>query len=173
MNGRLNNGVKARGDGGGDSWANEHRVELGRDSYLADFDGYIGQVAFAGNTGNRLFLEYAVRGTKGRKEFAIVALFDRKASVEIAKRAKGSLSTDLYLWVCRMLALHQSHPPKFFYVCGGNSAPWTMIELDIETGEEIGTRQVEKPRWKEVWDAFGLTGLRNLIVKSFTPQPCA
>lgn len=162
------NGVKARADGQGELWANEHRAELGAQFNMNDIDGLIGLVGFAANTGNRLFVEYVPDGTfqdrfKSVRGFAVVALFDRKLSVEAAFGTSYRVSQAFYLYLCRSLSEHQPKPPKFFYVIGSR-APYTLIELDITTGDEIKRYYLEDNRWKDIWEATGLVELRKLLL---------
>ena len=166
---RMRNGVKSRFDGGGDKWANEHRVRLWRDDYMQDIDAIFGMEIFGKNTADRLFAEYVPLGHEDhnrlQRRFGLVALFDRKIS-EFAAFHKGSkMSLDLYLWLCRIIGSTQSIDPKFFYVCGNNEMPWTMIEIDIHTGNRTGEPHVItcEQEWRRVWSALGIREIRRRV----------
>jgi hypothetical protein len=172
---RSENGVKERADGKGDAWADSHR-QLGATYNMSDLDAVMGVTAFAQNTGEKLFLEYvpdnyANRG-KQIRSFAAVAMFDRKLSEHAIQYS--DVSTSLYLWICRTLGEKQPVPPKFFYIIGGQAPPWRMIELDIETGEQIGQQhEMTKDNsieWKNLWVATGLHALREECRRFIDPK---
>jgi len=159
-------GTKKRLDGQGDAWANQHRASLPKDYYFQDVDAMFGAVVFGKNTGEKLFLEYVPDGYKNRtkkiRSFAVVAIFDRKVTREAAFSNYNTISCALYLWLCRTLGESQPQKPRFFYVIGSQEPPWTMIEINITTGEEIGQEtKLERVDWKIVWETLGLTSLRN------------
>lgn len=176
---RMDNGVKARADGAGDAWAQSHRT-LGRDFHMHDIDVLFGLVAFGQNTGERLFLEYVPDNYQNRtsviRKFAAVAMFDRKASTKAAFSQQNALSTAQYLWQCRTLGEGGNQPlmPKFFFVIGKQTPPWEMIEIDIYTGERTGVEELifmkSQAEWQRVWDALGLTSLRNELRQWVDPQ---
>lgn len=156
-------GVKIRADGQGDAWADAHRA-LGSSFYLTDVDGMIGMVGFAANTGERLFLEYVPDNYENHRNairrFATVAMFDRKATRALAFHKHNRVGLAYYLDTCRRLAETQPKPPRFFFVIGRDRPPWTMIELDITTAEQIGEIELGAMNWRQVWNALGLTVLR-------------
>lgn len=167
---RLLNGSKARWDGKGDAWANAHRAELGSGCFMQDVDACFGTMVFGQNTGERLFLEYVpddyVNRTKTIRDFAIVAFFDRKASIEAAYANKNLVSRALYVWLCRVLSQYQPIAPRFFYVVGGQIPPWRMIEIDILSDEKTEHPPIEKVTdWKRLWAALGLSELRDALAR--------
>jgi len=164
-------GVKERLNGAGDAWANQHRESLGSHFYLQDVDAMFGTIVFGHNTGERLFLEYVPDSYENRqekvREFGVVALFDRKSSRDAAFGNHNRVSMALYLWMCRSLSKIQgiSRSPKFFFVIGGQSPPWQMIEIDIDTGEELQMTEINTSSWRSTWQAFGLMRLRDEIAR--------
>ena len=165
-------GVKVRKDGKGDAWALAHRDGLGRGFYMSDVDGIVGMMGFAANTGERLFIEYKFVGEYSSsviKQFATVAVFDRKWSRELAFAEGNQVSTAWYLDLCRRLGKTQSKPPRFFFVIGQDRPPWTMIELDIETGDVRQEEVLDGMNWKVVWRAVGLSSLREQLRQWIDP----
>ena len=170
----LNNGVKARNDNMGDGWASAHRL-LGKTFNMQDVDALFGAVAFGQNTGEKLFLEYVPDDYLNRgsaiRTFKIVAMFDRKTSIQAADHFQNSVSMAFYLWICRSLSTHQKRNPKFFYVIGGGCPPWGLIGIDLFTGERSGEyAQIETADeigFNDVWKSFGLIELRQSITKEF------
>ena len=164
------NGVKPRADGKGDGWANAHREQLGPDYHCQDIDGYFGFCAWGANSGDRLFMEHVPDGFKNAnnliREYAVVALFDRKSTTSAARCDRNIKSTSFYLWLCRNLSMAQPFPVRFFWVIGKDNPPWMMQELSIETGEEKEDMiTLDKPDWRSIWDTIGLTDLRNSLKK--------
>jgi hypothetical protein len=159
------NGVRIRADGKGDGWAQAHRDELGPTYNMSDLDGYVGLVGFAGNTGDRLFMEYVPDNyaNKGKtvRRFATVALFDRKASRDYAFSEANAVSLAFYLDLCRRLGETQPKPPKFFFIIGRQATPWELVELDIQTGQIISEFTLQQGRWRVFWEAVGLVALRG------------
>lgn len=166
---RNSQSVKVRLDGAGDGWANQHRESLAKKFYIQDVDALFGTVVFGHNTGEALFLEYVPDNYQNRRktirEFGVVAIFDRKSSERAAFGNHNLVSMGLYLWLCRMLGRVQTIKPKFFFVIGGQSPPWTMIEIDIETGEEMRRRDVDTSDWNSIWNELGLLDLRTEIAR--------
>ena len=169
---RLDNGTLARADGKGEAWANEHREALGSNYYLQDLDGLFGLNVWGHNTGNRFFLEYVPDSweNKGRvcREFGVVALFDRKSSIETAQHTRNTLSLAFYLYLCRTHRSMQpdSLAPRFFYVCGDDDEPpWHMYEVDIDTGLRVGAPVELSARgdWMPAWKELGLVALRAAL----------
>jgi len=161
------NGARARMDGKGDPWANDHRAALGGGFNMQDVDAYMGMFAFAGNTAEKLFMEFVPDSFENRyneiREFAVVALFDRKCSREIALSKQFIVTRQFYLWQCRAFARLQPRAPKFFYVTG-SGYPWAMIELDIATGavcNEYVLPRMDAADWRAIWQAAGLVRLRD------------
>jgi hypothetical protein len=166
MDHRSSNGVKLRADGGGDGWANTHRLQLGNQFLMSDIDCLFGGLVFGQNTGERLFMEYApdnwANRTKRIRQFAMVAMFDRKKTEAAALSAHNTLATAFYLWLARVHGASQPKPPRFFYVIGGDSPPWDMIEVDIHTGDTAtDIIRLNSVDWPTMWAALGLTDLRN------------
>lgn len=163
---RLLNGTRARLDGKGDGWANAHRSFLGREHLMNDVDGAFGLEVWGGNTEERIFLEYEPDVYRTRfkliRRFALVAMFDRKRDSDAARAA--SVSTAFYLWQARTLSQQQPVPGKFFFVFGGQEPPWTLQELDIQTGLPAG-QPVVLPAvdWSVIWTQIGLAGLRGQL----------
>ena len=160
--------TRPRLDGRGDGWANGHRNALGNESYLQDIDGYFGMLGFTANTGDRLFLEYVPDSYKNResaiREFGLVAMFDRKRDLQAMHSPKVVLSKAVYLWFCRKIGLSQPVMPRFFYVLGtAEHGPWTLVECDIWTGNEIREFTLTENFWKSIWDKIGLEEARRKI----------
>ncbi|NCC85188.1 MAG: hypothetical protein EOM03_13835 [Clostridia bacterium] len=169
-NNRLSNGVKVRMDGKGDAWSNAHRDQLGNNAFMQDLDAMFGFAAFGHNTGERLFLEYVPDSWENRhnsmRTFGVVALFDRKASLGAAFSGKNALSSNFYRFLCRLIASAQPIPPRFFYVIGGQEPPWTMVDVDICNGQEIGNRvELTSANFKTMWESLGLGSARNVLMQ--------
>ncbi len=160
------NGVRVRHDNGGDEWANEHRLELGNQFYLEDLDGFIGSFGFARNGQDTLFAEYQPDGYENRmkdiREFALVAMFDRKQTYRAAFGDGSKLTRAFYLSQCRRNAKCQPIAPKFFYVVGTES-PWQMYELNIDNAEVSHQFQLERGNWHEIWKIAGLIDARRSL----------
>lgn len=165
----LHNGARARIDGRGDAWADEHRHGLGMSFLMSDLDAIFGTVVFGQNTGDRLFIEYVPDAYANRfktvREFGLVAMFDRKMSINAAFDQRNKLSTAVYLWICRKLGAGQAKRPKFFFVIGDQAPPWRMVEIDITNGEPTGAEATIASRedWGPVWEYLGLAPLRREI----------
>lgn len=170
----LFNGVKKRFDGKGDAWAEGHRI-LGPTFNMQDMDGFFGLTVFGANTGDRLSLEYVPDNYKNKlsfiREFALIGMFDRKASIVTTLDEMNRVSSAFYLWQCRLPK--QPIEPKFFYVIGGQSPPWTMIEINIHDGEQTGTQDTlienSKTDWMRVWRTLGLIDIRRELKKWIDP----
>ena len=161
---RNDQGVKIRSDGNGDQWANQHRDELGSKFYIQDVDGLFGMCSFAQNSGERLFMEYVPDHYRNKskiiREFAVIAIFDRKQSKHAIQ--VSDLSTAFYLHQARLYGRVQPIMPKFFFVVGTES-PWTLIELNITTGETISECVLDDGEWLSVWKTLKLTDMRDLL----------
>jgi hypothetical protein len=173
---RLDNGVRVRRDGQGDAWANTHREGLGNKFYLQDIDALFGMEVFGANTGDRLFIEYEPDNYENRfnaiREFALVAMFDRKATLAGAMHPGSKVSRDLYLWLCRTIGLAQPIAPKFFLVIGESEPPWQMIEIDINTGRKLGEpSEVDGDNFRQVWNQLGLAELRSQLRRYINTTP--
>jgi len=165
---RMETGVRVRSDGGGDGWANAHRTALGNRFYLQDVDAVAGIEWFATNTAERVFAEYEPDSWENRLEvirrFALVAMFDRKSTIDAAFSPQNRISSAFYLHLCRTHVDRQPRPPRFFFLVGGQKPPWEMVELDIDAGDEIGNRvEINGQNMRGVWDAIGLTELRKFL----------
>ena len=165
---RGDNGVKVRHDGRGDNWADQHRRSLRGRFLMQDMDAYAGFHAFAANTGEKFFLEYepdkSNARTVSKRQLGFVALFDRKSNTK-AMRDKNlsGLSRQVYAHICRTYRAAQPTAPKFFYIVG-ESSPWGMIEIDIDTlQEKSGIVELYEDDWMQIWDDFGLIELRNAL----------
>ena len=174
---RNDQGVKKRVDGKGDPWAKAHRDELGKRFVMSDMDGYFGHFGFAANTGDRLFMEYVPDEWRNHdrliRQFAVVAMFDRKTTEAWAFHSENMLSRAFYLWLCRTLGGLQPVPPRFFYIVGTDAPPWQMIELDIETGRVAGRHNLPTKDWKPLWEAVGLTDMRRSLERLLCkPKNC-
>lgn len=169
MIGRLGNGVRRRMDGRGDGWANAHREELGSRYYLQDVDGVFGLEVWGANTGERLFMEYEPDNWEHRQDwvrrFAIVALFDRKVSLDRALSEHNRVSAAFYMWLCRELGARQPQQPRFFFVVGGQSPPWDLVEMDTQTGNVLSTHQLAGADFRQVWQRIGLLSLRQELAR--------
>jgi hypothetical protein len=155
---QLNNGVKVRNFGTGDSWSNQHRKSLPKKYLLSDIDGIIGLVQ---SSENKLFMSFVPDNQFGKiiRDFGISALYDRKDSE--AAIDETALSTSLYLHLARSLAQTQPIAPKFFYVVG-TCSPWTMIEVDITSGKKTGVKaEVAQDDWTTFWDTLGISKVHD------------
>ena len=161
---RLNNGVLARVDGGGDTWAGEHRQALSNQYFLQDLDAVAGVMAFGTNGVDRLFTEYEPDSYRNHdklvRKFGVVALFDRKATLPACDRSV--VSTAFYLHMARTFSLNQPIPVRFFYVVG-QQEPWTLVEVDITTGERLGTTELANGTWRRAWGYLGLLNAREVL----------
>lgn len=160
----MANGVKVRADNGGDPWAYAHRKELGSRYLMQDIDAAFGAMAFGTNSGDTLFMEYVPDGVenkgKSRREFMVIAMFDRKKTESAI--AQSTLSKAFYLHQCRVNRKSQGLSPRFFYVVGEDQPPWKMIEVDIDSGEFTGVDAfIHKGEWRQMWSVLGLTQLRD------------
>lgn len=157
-------GVRVRADGKGDGWARAHR-ELGLTFNMTDIDGLMGLVGFAANTGDKLFMEYVPDNYQNRlnliRQYAVVAMFDRKASREYAFSDANRVSLSWHLDHCRKLAQTQPKAPKFFLVIGRDEPPWELIEMNIHTGEVVTEQTLNGMNWRVLWEQTGLVALRN------------
>lgn len=166
------NGVRVRVDGKGDGWARAHR-QLGATFNMTDFDGVMGLVAFAANTGEKLFMEYVPDNYTNRlnliRRYAVVAMFDRKATREYAFSDANRVSLSWHLDHCRKLAQTQPVAPKFLLVIGRDEPPWHLIELDINTGGTVGQHTLTAMNWRTVWEQAGLIDLRNQLRRWIDP----
>lgn len=166
---RNGNGVKTRRDGRGDAWAAAHRDELGSRFLMQDVDASFGALVFGHNTGEKLFLEYVPddyqNRTKATRDFAVVAMFDRKNSEAAAFANSNLVSRAFYLWQCRVFGTIQPIPPRFYYVIGNQQPPWRMVEIDILSSKQIATASVSVGDWTTVWSSLGLIKLRNELVQ--------
>ena len=138
--------------------------------FMQDLDAMFGSVVFGHNTGDRLFLEYVPDNYENRtsmiREFALIAMFDRKSNEQCAYNTRNILSRAFYLWTCRTLSAKQPIPARFFYCFGGQEPPWRLVELDINTG--FNTRNsvvLDGKNWLEVWQQLGLSQLRSDLAK--------
>ena len=168
---RNGNGVKNRFDGGGDSWAADHRTHLPHTNYLADMDAFMGLAAFGRNGGDTLFLEYTPDDYQNRgkliREFGLVAVFDRKKNLAAVGSSGSVLSTGFYLDLCRTYAASQPVAPRFFYVIGQES-PYEMVEVCINTGDVVGSTVLMRDQsrgWSDAWAKLGLTDAHRQITK--------
>lgn len=164
--------VKPRYDGKGDGWANAHR-DLGPTFNMNDADALMGVVSFAWNTGERLFIEDVPDNYINRyssiREFAYVALFDRKTNLDFALSNENAVSRAMYLHLCRIISAYQPLPPRFFFVIGGQCPPWEMHEIAIDSSEPKGDAIILPCRdgsiWRSVWETCGLKSLRDELRK--------
>jgi hypothetical protein len=174
---KFGNGVKRRADGKGDAWANAHRDALGPGFPMNDVDGCFGFVAFGSNTGDRMFIEYVPDDYVNRfnviREHAVIALFDRKATEELAFSDNNCVSLSLYLYQCRAFSAAQALPCRFFFCIGGQKPPWRMVEVNIETGERINGPDIilKSANWRCIWDALGLIELRSNLRRFLDGAP--
>ena len=161
---RLSNGVRARSDGGGDTWAGEHRYSLPGQYLMQDLDAVAGVMAFGTRGVDRLFSEFAPDGPEHRgdlvRRFGVVALFDRKTTLRACEMSQ--VSTAFYLYLARTLSSTQPVPVRFFYVVG-KAAPWTLVEIDITTGKRIGTTELAGEDWDATWECLGLLSAREQL----------
>lgn len=137
---------------------------------MTDLDCFAGVIEFLQRSENSLFAEYTMWSSDNNNtqtanieyDFQIVALFELKSSIAGMYHAK--IGRQLYSWLCRVLRNHQDISPKLFYVIGVNG-PWTLIEVNIETGTPDNNSRIElehtQESWNRVWSHLGLFHLRN------------
>jgi hypothetical protein len=167
---RDSRGVALRRDGAGDVWAQQHRQKLGRDAYVRDGD-QSHRVSLEIECGeNRLFMEMAFDSYKNRgrliRRCGTVARVDRKATVEAAQRAldNGEPTIAHMLSDCRAdREMQDGIGGRAFLVCG-NGYPFTYIELDPFTGNELQRKECRKESsWVELYDELGMTEDRRRL----------
>lgn len=161
---RFANGVLARSDGAGDGWAGEHRRALPAQCLMQDLDAVAGVLTFGTNGVDRLFAEYvpddyAHRNSLVRK-FGVVALFDRKTTVQACE--VSAVSTAFYLHMARTLSAGQPVPVRFFFVVG-QQAPWQLVEVNVETAERMETTELAGGSWEATWRCLGLVEARKTL----------
>lgn len=162
---RNESGVRVRRDGKGDEWANLHRDKLETFALMQDLDAIMGHISFAKNTTDQLFVEYVPDRWENRhsfiREFATVAMFDRKSSRSCLESASVSAAYQLHL--CRVIREYQQEPPMFFFVIPHREG-FEMVRVHLETAEEIGAYVLPKNgEWREIWQQAGLISLRNKL----------
>ena len=165
---RLTNGTKERSDGKGDAWANAHRSALPRDVYMQDVDGLFGFLGFGMNTAERLFVEIEPDDFRQSRtvirDFATLAFFDRKRTLETALHEQNRVSLAYYLALCRKLGMTQAFPPRFFFIIGEQAPPWNMYEINIATGHLLSDTPVltvHQAEWSRIWHLLGLDTMRQ------------
>lgn len=174
QNERDEQGVRLRMDGGGDEWAAAHRKHAGRDCYMQDVDGLFGFSMYAHNTADKLWLEYIPDNYRNKtnviRNFALVGVFDRKRSWEVAFNERSTLSRSVYLWLCRTVAERQPTPPRFFYVIGA-TAPWQMVEVNITSGVKVGDAMtLNGEGWEAMFKTLGIDQLRATLRDWIDPR---
>lgn len=174
---RNSNGVKVRKDGRGDAWANAHRIALGNEYLMQDVDICFGITVFGHNTAEKLFLEFEPDDYKHRtsavRDFAIVALMDRKSSIEAAFAPNNRLSRHFYCWLCRVFTQYQGIAPRFFFAIGGQEPPWRIVEVDVLTDETTEAGTITRVNdWAPLWKALNLIDLRNQLRKWLLAKEC-
>ncbi len=156
--------TKKRVDKKGDTWALAHRKLPGK-HYMHDIDGLFGMAVFGQDGEERLFAEYVPDRYENNgnviRDFALIAMFDRKATKEAAQ--KDHLGRAFYTWLCRTTGENQPTKPRFFYVIGNREPPWRMVEIDITTGRKINktVKLTDTEDWNPIWEALGLARLQR------------
>jgi hypothetical protein len=119
------------------------------------------------DTISRLFVEYVPDNYRNRlnviRDYAVVAVFDRKVSREYALGEDNRVSLACYLSLCRRLGQTQPKPPKFFLVIGRDAPPWELVELDIHTGQVLSENTLTAMNWRVIWRCVGLVDLRDAL----------
>lgn len=101
-----------------------------------------------------------------RDEFALVAVFDRKANEHDAKSNQAVYSQEYQRWLCRDHARRQppGGKPQFFYVIGPKEhGPWRLIRLNLRSGEWEREWQLNEADWNRVWQLAGIPQTRDIL----------
>lgn len=150
--------VKERFDGLGDAFAELHRRALPSNLYFQDIDQWAGSVVVGDNTENSLYLEYVPDIQKDLnhriRDFIVLGFFDRKKS-KAAVTASHKVQEALYLHLCRTLSDSQVVQCRFFYVVGVE-APFSLIEVNILSGEYCELGKVDESTMFALWHKCGL-----------------
>lgn len=164
---RLANHVRVRMDGGGDTWAGQHRHKLPACWYLSDADQTHRQILEIENRENRTFAvsvldDYSNRGKIVRR-VATLCRIDRKKTADVARREleTGKAALVALLNDCRNdRAMQGGLGGRCFLVCG-TGYPFVYIEIDPFSGQEIQEVTFEKDSdWHELYDSLGLVSER-------------
>jgi hypothetical protein len=159
---RDHSGVAIRRDGGGDSWANGHRL-LGSGWNMRDGDEVHRVILEIERCENTVFREmffdsYANRGRLIRR-CGTLSRVDRKKSVQWAERQirSGEPAMAHMLQECRNDKKCQGGiGGRAFLVCG-EDYPYIYIELDPSSGKEIRREELhDESCWSELYASLGL-----------------
>jgi hypothetical protein len=159
---RDHNGVAIRRDGKGDFWANEHRRKLGNKWHMRDSDE-THRCSWEIQSGENLvysemvFDSYQNRGKLIRR-CATLCRYERKKTISVAERAiqNGDVGLAHLCQECRNDKACQSGlGGRLFLICG-DSYPLTYIEIDPETGCELGRSLMHESNWHELYRDTGL-----------------
>ena len=168
---RAPNGVAIRRDGKGDPWANDHRG-LGQGWNMRDEDEIHRCIWEIDRRENDRFLEmdFDPIENKGNliRRCGTLCRADRKASVLRAEDEikAGSVAIAHMLQECRNdRAMQAGIGGRAFLVCG-TDYPYTYIELDPFTGDEV-RRELLLSRfgWHELYEKLGLESEKSKLQK--------
>jgi hypothetical protein len=173
---RTPNGVAIRRDGKGDSWANDHR-SLGQGWNMRDEDETHRCVWEIDRRENLRFLEmnfdsYENKGKLIRK-CGTLCRVDRKATVWRAEKEidSGAVSIAHMLQECRNdRAMQGGIGGRAFLACGKNY-PYTYIELDPFSGEEL-RREIlaDSSGWHDLYERLGLESEKSKLQRWLLTQ---
>ena len=160
---RDRRGVAIRRDGRGDRWAKEHRNNLGKEWYMRDADEIHRCSWEIDRRENNHFVEMVFDSVRNKgkliRSCGTLLRCERKASVQLAEDEikNGSVCIAHLLQECRNdRAMQNGLGGRAFLVCG-ESYPFTYIELDPETGNELRRVVVASAAdWITVYRQLGL-----------------
>jgi len=154
----THNNVRVQLPGYGTAFGRDHKEQLDISYTMTDVDNTQGIIFLNEKSENEMYHEYVMSGDK----MSVVAVIDLKASERAAKKHKQSLK--YHLLMCRKFKVTQLFAPRFFYIFGQDF--YTMVEIDIDTGQELERWVFHHKEMKKYWNIVGLTELRRKMEKS-------
>jgi len=159
---RDNAGVAVRRDGGGDSWANGHRL-LGSGWNMRDGDEIHRVILEIERCENTVFREmcFDSHSNRGRlvRRCGTLSRVDRKKSVQWAERQmrSGDPSLAHLLQECRNDRACQGGIGGRAFLACGEDYPFVYIELDPFDGSEVRREELtDESCWADLYRSFGL-----------------
>ncbi len=181
---RCPNGSKARIDGKGSFFGNEHRFGLKSQYPMHDIDGMWLDVE------DRVYAEFVTNETEkfgieilgNDIRCATLALFDYK---DRPRQFAHDDDCNSYLriqahfkWICNFISLQQFLPCRFFHVYGVDY-PLEVVEQDTHkftlSDNTLSTFTIQgRHDWLRVWRALGMCGdrhaLKQWLIMDKTPK---
>lgn len=170
---RNDSGVRVRADGGGDLWADRHRLGLDNKAYLTDADSFTFAVRHR-KSEDRVFFEYVpddwCNFGKSIRSFALLAIFERKSPGQYQRDLSGLCAQPgvaFLLHTCRLFGQVQPIAPRFFFVFGDDQ-PFRLQEIDCIVGYQVGELLTlpiltNKGDWLPFWKQLGLIDARDKL----------